>query len=174
MKISVYILLCFFTITASASIDINQLRKDYVASVKSSAKTDELCEKLEAVKNPDALIMAYLGSVQAVKAKHAWNPVIKMAFLNKVFAILNKAVEKDPNHIEIRFLRYSLQYYVPAFLGYSNNLEADKDKIVQLVKNSERTQLKVPANVLNNIVKFMLESKKCNAQEQAILKKAIT
>ncbi|HET8829231.1 MAG TPA: hypothetical protein VFM79_07800, partial [Pelobium sp.] len=74
---------------------------------------------------------------------------------------------------EVRFLRFSLQYYVPAFLGYSGNLTTDKNKIVALVKNTTAADLKMDKEVFKNIVKFMIESKKCNAQEVAILKKAL-
>ena len=73
--------------------------------------------------------------------------------------------------MEVRFLRFSLQYYVPAFLGYSGNLTVDKDKIVALIKNTTAADLKMGKEVFKNIVKFMIDSKKCNAQEIAILKK---
>jgi len=157
----------------SKAIDINQLRKDYILSVEDSDKADELCEKLEAVKNPDAIILAYLGSVQAIKGKHAWNPVNKLSYLKQGFATIDKGIAKDPNQLEVRFLRFSLQYYVPAFLGYSKNLIADKNKIVALIKNTTASDLKMSKDVFKNIINFMINSKKCNAQEIAILKKAL-
>jgi hypothetical protein len=44
---------------------------------------------------------------------------------------LSKAIAADPANPEIRFLRFSIQYYVPAFLGFSKNLDEDKKVIVQ-------------------------------------------
>ncbi len=156
------------------AIDINQLRKDYILSVEDSDKADELYKKLTSIKNPNALTLAYLGSVEAIKGKHAWNPVNKLSYLKQGFATIDKAVVKDANQLEVRFLRFSLQYYVPAFLGYSKNLMVDKDRIVALVKNDNATDANMDKTVFRTIVNFMIESKKCNDQEIAILKKALS
>lgn len=160
------------TLFAQAN-NLDQIREDYIASITDSEKADKLCDQLEDVKNPSAVIMAYLGSVQAIKAKHAWNPVSKMSYLSKGFETINKAVAKDPNQLEVRFLRFSLQYYVPSFLGYSKNLINDKNMIVSILKNSHVSKLDVNGEILKNMVNFMIVSKKCSAQEISILKKVL-
>jgi hypothetical protein len=153
--------------------DLKKIREDYIASINSSEKAETLCAQLQAVKNPDALIMAYLGSAQAIKAKHAWNPVNKMSFLNQGFKTINQAVAKDPNNLEVRFLRFSLQYYVPGFLGYSKNLDNDKEKIISLLQNQRNTNLNVDKKIIKDMVNFMIDSKKCDAKEIEILKKVL-
>jgi hypothetical protein len=152
---------------------MDQIREDYIASINDSGKADKLCNQLEDIKNPSAVIMAYLGSVQAIKAKHAWNPVSKMSYLSKGFETINKAVAKDPNQLEVRFLRFSLQYYVPSFLGYNKSLMDDKNKILSILKNTHNSKLDVNGEILKNMVNFMIDSKKCNAQEIAVLKKVL-
>lgn len=174
MKFLSTIIIFIIFSTSSYAIDIAQLRKDYITSISDSDKADELYKKLVAIKNPDALTLAYLGSVEAIKGKHAWNPVNKLSYLKKGFATIDKAVAKDPSHLEVRFLRFSLQYYVPDFLGYSKNLLADKDKIVSILKKNTSRELKVDKEILKNMVNFMIDSKKCNAQEIAVLKNALT
>lgn len=172
------LLFTFFLFTAIISnlfaVDINQVRKDYIKAVEDSDVADKLCQQLEEIKNPDALMLAYLGSVQAIKAKHAWNPVNKMSFLKQGFDTINSAVNKDPNQLEVRFLRFSLQYYVPAFLGYSKNLMNDKSKIVSILRTTDPTALKMDNSILKNMVNFMIDSKKCSEQDIAILKKSIS
>ncbi|OAQ42074.1 hypothetical protein A5893_02875 [Pedobacter psychrophilus] len=153
--------------------NLDQIREDYIACITDSDKADKLCDQLAEVKNPSAVIMAYLGSVQAIKAKHAWNPVSKMSYLSKGFDTINKAVAKDPNQLEVRFLRFSLQYYVPSFLGYSNNLMTDKNIIVSILKNSHVSKLNINEDILKNMVNFMIDSKKCSPQEIAVLKKVL-
>ncbi len=167
----VVILLIGGTVAKSLAIDLQQIRKDYIESVNSSDKADALCKQLENVKNPDAIILGYLGSVQAIKAKHAWNPVNKMAYLKKGFATIDKAIAKDANQLEVRFLRFSLQYYVPDFLGYSKNLITDKNKIVHILKAHQPGSVKLDNDVLKSIVKFMIYSKKCTDDEVNMLKK---
>ncbi len=173
MKLLFSIIIFLGSFIQSNAMDIGQLRKDYINSISNSDKADELYEKLGAVKNPDALTLAYLGSVEAIKGKHAWNPVDKLSYLKQGFATINKAVAKDPNQLEVRFLRFTLQYYVPGFLGYSKNLIADKDKIVSILKKHPSDDLKVDGEILKNMVNFMIDSKKCNAQEVAVLRKAL-
>jgi hypothetical protein len=164
----------FFSSIPSEANDIKKIREDYIAAVTNSNKANDLCVELSSIKNPDALILAYLGSAQAIKAKHAWNPVSKMSYLKEGFNTINKAVIKDPNQLEVRFLRFSLQFYVPDFLGYSKNLKIDKDKIIDLLRKKEVATLKLDKNILKDMVKFMIDSKKCNDQEIAILRKVLT
>nr|WP_294898274.1 hypothetical protein [uncultured Pedobacter sp.] len=173
MKTILSIIIFIGSFYQAKAIDINQLRRDYILSVDDSDKADELYKELKAVKNPDALTLAYLGSVEAIQGKHAWNPINKMSYLKQGFSTIDKAVLKDPNQLEVRFLRFSLQYYVPAFLGYSKNLMVDKNKIVALIKNGTASDVKMDHTVFKTIVNFMIDSKKCNAQEMAVLKKAL-
>ena len=50
--------------------------------------------------------------------------------------MLESAIKNDPESVELRFLRYSIQKNIPKFLSYSNNLEKDlkfvKDNISQI------------------------------------------
>jgi len=168
------IFITIFSINAMAAApDLKKIREDYIASISNSEKADALCTQLQSIKNPDALILAYLGSAQAIKAKHAWNPVNKMSYLKQGFNTINKAVSKDPNQLEVRFLRFSLQYYVPGFLGYSKNIETDKDKIISLLQNEKNSNLNIDKKILKDMVNFMIDSKKCDAQEIAILRKVL-
>ncbi|TKB95707.1 hypothetical protein [Pedobacter cryophilus] len=167
------LIILFSTATISMAYDMKKIREDYIAAISNSEKADKLCSELTAIKNPDALILAYLGSAQAIKAKHAWNPVNKMSYLKQGFKTIDKAIAKDPNHLEVRFLRFSLQYYVPTFLGYSKNIDTDKDKIIDLLKKKEVASLKLDKKILKDMVNFMIDSKKCDEQEIAILRKAL-
>ncbi len=157
----------------SFSYDIKKIRADYIESIENSEKADAFYKQLNAIKKPDALLMAYLGSAQAIRAKHAWNPVNKLSYIKQGFNTINKAVSLDPNHLEVRFLRFSLEYYVPAFLGYSKNQTEDKNKIIDLIKRQELSTMKVDKKILKDMVLFMETSKKCTTEEIAMLKKAI-
>lgn len=168
------IFITIFNINAMAAApDLKKIREDYIASISNSEKADALCSQLQSIKNPDAIILAYLGSAQAIKAKHAWNPVNKMSYLKQGFNTINKAVSKDPNQLEVRFLRFSLQFYVPGFLGYSKNIETDKDKIISLLQNEKNSNLNIDKKILKDMVNFMIDSKKCDAQEIAVLRKVL-
>ena len=167
------VLFLMSNITYSQAYNIDQLRKDYIEAISNSDKADELCHELSAIKNPDALLLAYLGSAQAIRAKHAWNPVNKLSYLKQGFKTMDKAVAKDPNQLEVRFLRFSLQFYVPTFLGYSKNIDTDKVKIIDLIRKNDVVDLKVDKKILKDMVNFMIDSKKCSPNEVTTLKKVL-
>lgn len=163
-----------FTSNFTQAYDIKKIREDYITAINSSDKADELYDQLSAIKNPDPLLLAYLGSVQALKAKHAWNPVSKLSYLNQGFKTINSAVAKAPNEIEVRFLRFSLEYYVPSFLGFSKNLHTDKVKIIELLQKQNPIKLDIDKTILKNMIYFMVHSDECTPEELAILEKIPT
>lgn len=157
----------------SYAYDIQKIRKDYIEAIKSESAANKLYDQLKVIKNPDPLITAYLGSAQAIRAKHAWNPVNKLNYLKEGCKTLDKAVAKNPNQLEIRFLRFSLQHYIPTFLGYSKDLNQDKAKIIELIQKHEIITLQLDKTIMRDMIKFLINSKRCDEEEIAILKEAI-
>lgn len=151
--------------------DLKQVREEYYKAVKDDKAADKFYKKLKLEDLNDPLILAYYGSAEAVRAKHAVNPYNKISFLKSGLKNLAKAVNARPESLEIRFLRFSLEHYLPSFLGMAKELTIDRQQIVRLI---DRKQLgTVDGKLLSNIVSFMKESKRCNANEIAILDKAI-
>lgn len=173
MKKILIVVLLTLIFQTGYSHDLQKIRKDYIESIKDEKSAIKLYDQLKSIKNPDPLIQAYLGSAQAVRAKHAWNPVNKLNFLKQGCNTLDLAVKRSPNQLEIRFLRFSLQHFLPPFLGYSTHLETDKDKILELIQKREVTRLQVDKEILKNMVNFMIDSKRCNAKEIVILRNVL-
>lgn len=147
--------------------EIIQIRREFYAAVTSEQVADNLFEKLKDADLRDPLILAYYGSTDALRAKHAWNPYTKVAYLKSGLKNLNKAVSASQDNLEIRFLRFSLEHYVPAFLGFSKHLNEDRKKIVALV--ADKRLGKVDETLLANIVSFMKQSGRCTDAELAVL-----
>ncbi|MBH1959656.1 MAG: hypothetical protein I8H68_06060 [Flavobacteriia bacterium] len=74
-------------------------------------------------------------------AKHAVNPWNKFSYFNKGKKALDNAISKDPNNLEIRFMRYISQEQTPAFLGYNKDLKIDKNFILAEYKKSKDEDL---------------------------------
>ena len=74
-------------------------------------------------------------------AKHAVNPISKYSYFNKGKKILEDAVKKEPNSIEIRLMRLISQEKIPSFLGYNKNIESDRNFIIKNYKNSDDENL---------------------------------
>lgn len=166
------LILLVFTLSASPlNTDLPQIRKDYYAAVNSEKAADKFHQRLKNMGSDKPVIQAYYGSSQAIRARHAINPYNKMKFLSDGLKTLQLAVNNDPENLEIRFLRFSLQHYVPSFLGMSKELTMDKAKIVSLFKQKMFGTL--DETMLKGIVSFMKESKRCSVSEIAVLDRSI-
>ena len=165
------IFLLLFLPQALFAYDIRKIRLEYNAAVNDEKKADEFYSKLEKMRPLDPLLLAYFGSAEAVKAKHALNPYSKLAYLKSGSKTLNLSVSKSPDNLEIRFLRFTLEHYVPKFLGYSKHLPEDKKKIIDLI--AKRQFGEVDSSLLKNIISFMKESRRCTKAELEVLNKAL-
>ena len=155
-------------VTAQTRLTLTDIRREFAESIESSRKTDQLHEKLSGVARPEPLVVAYRGATEALKARFAWNPYYKMQHLKKSQTSFNEAIAAAPADLEIRFLRFSILHHLPGFLVESKDLEADRKVIVNNI-----TSAPLDAELRRVIGRFMLESGRCTAQEEAIIQKAI-
>lgn len=152
---------------ANEQFDLRQLRQRYYAAVASSSVTEKLYAELKKQQRPSPVILAYVGSLEALKAKHALNPYYKIQYLKEADQTMRQAVKADPKNVEIRFLRYSYQYYVPEFLGYSEEKREDVAVIVaQLNAGNFKKQDK---ELVKNMLGFLEETKAVSVAELAKL-----
>ena len=159
------------SISTSFANDLPQIRKDYYRAVNNEKAAETFYSGLKARKSTEPIILAYFGSAQAIRARHAINPYNKLTYLKSGLKTLETAVSSSPQDLEIRFLRFSLEHYIPSFLGFSKHLETDREKIVELAKQRKFGAMDKP--LLVNLLTFMKETKRCSKQEIAILDQAI-
>jgi hypothetical protein len=74
-----------------------------------------------------SLDIAYLGAFQTMWAKHVGNPFTKLKSFNAGKQNIEKAVHLSPTDVEIVFIRHAVQQNSPAFLGYKDDIERDRD-----------------------------------------------
>jgi hypothetical protein len=144
-------------------LELKPIRQKMLLAMKSAKVTDSLYNSLNKLSNKPPVITAYLGTLDALKAKHTWNPYNKIKDLNLSRDVLQKAVTAEPHNMEIRFLRFSIQHNVPSFLGYGKNLNEDRAEIMtQLALKKDFSQDK---ELTRTIVLFLQNSKRCTAAE---------
>lgn len=166
---SLFVLVSVFFSYVSVAQDLAYIKKSMVKAVDSHELTTNLYNELSSLNSNDPLIWAYVATLEGLKAKHSWNPYSKLKYVNRADKQISKAVAASPEDLEIRFMRFSLQYYTPSFLGYSDDLVEDRKMIVRLfeLKKFGRSDL----DLVRNIAKFMLDTKLCTQAEQQVLKK---
>ncbi|MXV16042.1 hypothetical protein [Hufsiella ginkgonis] len=151
--------------------DIKQVREEFYVAVNNPAAADKFYDKLNGLKPAEPVLMAYYGSAQALKARYAWNPYKKLSYLKQGSKTLSAAVKANPDNFEIRFLRFSLQHFVPAFLGYSKELEEDRRQLIALAVKRQFGSM--DRLLINHLLEFMIDTKRCTAEEITLLKKAM-
>ena len=75
-------------------------------------------------------------------AKHAFNPIKKISHFNHGKKMLEMAVAKDPNNLEIRLMRLIAQENIPRLLGYHQHIEEDRNFLYKNYKKTTDSELK--------------------------------
>lgn len=154
-----------------SSKEIIGLKSDLVKAVDDVKLTESLLVKLNKLSNKSALVTAYIGTLEALKAKHAWNPYNKIKYVKVSMQTMQQAINMDKDNMEIRFMRFSIQHYTPSFLGFSKELALDRKEIVKHYQNGSFGV--ADQTLVKNVAKFMVESNRCTPDEVKILKKFI-
>ncbi|QPH41572.1 hypothetical protein [Pedobacter endophyticus] len=149
--------------------EIAVFKTDLVKAVENSKVTDSLYEKLAKLPGKTALVTAYTGTLEALKAKHSWNPYNKIKYVKQALITMQRAINMDPHNMEIRFMRFSVEHYTPGFLGLSKNLITDRKEIIKHYQN--RNFGSADDVLIKNVARFMIDSERCTPEEIIILKK---
>lgn len=163
--------LTMFYCSSAFSNSIDEIRNKFRSAIESPSNTDKLSDYLTKVNKSDPIVLAYSAAVEALKAKHDWNPIAKRKYMSSYEVQINEAIRRMPNNMEIRYLRYSIQLNVPSYLGYSNNLAEDKKIIVDAFINKRFTSTN--KNLILDVYHFMLESKSVTAAEKLKMDRVI-
>ena len=142
---------------------VDQIRDLYVAGVDNEGAIKQGITLIDSSPYEDPLLQAYKGAITVLKAKHAFWPAKKMRFLNEGLPILDALVAQNPSHIEIRYLRLLSCYYLPGFLGYSNQVKEDTQKLAALLPEYGHT---VPADLYLNITEFVRNARDLSEEEK--------
>jgi len=167
--IRILILLLLLQLKSFALPPISELRERFYAAVESEKVTKSLYDELAIEKvKLTPLYQGYFGAIEALIAKHSWNPYNKLEYLSKGMKSLETAIALDKDNLELRFLRFSIQHYIPVFLGQSKNLMEDRDKMVEQIKKGN---FKEEDRVLvKNVTAFLIETKRCTKEQELFLK----
>lgn len=120
------------------------------------ANTEKILEEVKAIEDPNGIIVAYEAAMHALMAKVVWNPFSKVGHLKLSQKVFDKAVKLDPSNIEIRFIRFSVEYHIPKWLGLSKHMKEDKDFILENINSFDISC--VSRDMLSYINNFIKES----------------
>lgn len=130
--------------------DLNEVRTSYNKAVLDKKLCEKMIEELELSKEKSVIALAYLGAYQTIWANHVFNPLSKLATFKNGKNNIELAISKEPENVEIRYIRFSVQKNAPSFLRYNSHLKEDKDFLVKNKKN-------INSDVLQKNIEMLLK-----------------
>jgi len=157
--------------SAQAITPKKQLRQQLIRAINNSNTTDSMYNSLIAMPVKSPVIIGYIGTLQALKAKHSWNPYSKVKQVTNAEKTFEKAIKADPHNLELRYLRYSVEHNLPKILGQSKNMAADKQEMLsQIAKKQPNDEDK---ELVINVINYLLQNGDHAAVERADLHKQL-
>ena len=144
-----------------SQLSLTEVRNAYEKAVYNEQTAIDLLANLITSNNPT--FIGYKGAVTIVMAKHVISPYKKLNYFKTGKDVLEKAIQKEPLNVELRFIRFSIQCNAPKFLDYHSNIYADKVLLLKEVKAIKDVDLK------KRITKFLLHSGEVNRTEKTTL-----
>jgi hypothetical protein len=111
------------------ALRFERARLDHLAGVDgdedAAERAEEALAALAEERRGDARVAAWLGSARLLHAKRAWAPWTKGALAEEGLALLDDAVRRAPEDLEVRFLRAVSTYALPFFYERGEAAAAD-------------------------------------------------
>jgi hypothetical protein len=169
LLISAFLFFCFTALADnSKAYKLPDLRVQFLEASKDGKAGKEFHELMSNYEDNNPVVLAYKAVSEAIMAKHVWNPYFKMKHLQASSEIFEEAVKLDAANPEIRFLRFTVEHYVPRYLNMSKNLQDDKAKIISGLQRHPNSGLST--DMARNIRDFLLTKDHCTEQEKQKLK----
>lgn len=136
MKTAILLLLMFF-----ANSSLTEVRELYSNVTNSKEKQQQFIAYMQKGNFNSAVFQAYKGASLVMTSKTAQRNERKNLFVQGAEMIEN-AVAKEPENMEIRMIRLSIQENIPKAFNYNANIQEDVDFIKNKLKTTKDTQLK--------------------------------
>lgn len=153
---------------APKSLDAQEFSRElakslYLACGKNPSLIDSAYREMRNIDvQDDALLQGYKGVITAMMAQRAVNPIVKYKHFITGRDMLEEAIEYDKESVELRCLRLAVQRYCPAFLGYSSDIEVDKDHILDKLRHNQDWK---SDPLLFGTVQWLVNSDLCTTEE---------
>ena len=108
----------------------------------------------------------YIGSLIALRGKHAFLPHTKLKWAKRGLAIMDSGLQKSPNDIEALFIHGTTCYYLPFFFRRGDDAQRDFNEIIKLMPQQMDTH---DPKLIRNVVAFLLENAKLTDDEKVYL-----
>lgn len=123
--------------------DISEVRNLYRYAKDSKQNTEKFYEVVQKMNyEEDSILSAYYGCALTLRASYAERRGDKLSFFKKGKKLIEAAIASDPNNIELRMIRLSVQSSAPRITRYYKNIDTDKIFLVENINKVSSPKLK--------------------------------
>ena len=153
VKTLISLLLCLSVGFSLPSVEM--VRENYKIALQSKENVQKFYNLLQAIPDNGSILAAYSGASRMMYARYAKN---RTELLKEGKKYIENAVQTHSNNSEIRFIRLSVQENLPKIVPYRQNIEEDKQFLIENMKN-ESAELK-------NYIKDYIKTSKIFTEEE--------
>lgn len=153
-----------------AQQDVLEIARERYFSIHSDCEWLELYKEVKDETFDNTTLLAYKGASEIASASCIKGGLKKLKFFRSGKQSLEEAVLKDPDNLEIRFLRYAVKINAPGFLNYNDYLP-DEEFILEHIDDylKKNKNLKHSLNIGN----FMIEYGRISSDRKEKIKELI-
>ena len=144
MKVLLWLYLLPFSAHAVQIFDLHEIRMLYKHAPEAKHDALQLNQLMLQADSATAapVLICYKGANEMIQAKYTLNPVNKLEKFKQGKDLIKTAFSQDTLNLEMRFIRYSIQSNLPAFLGYHDDLGKDKQFLLYNTRDNKDPELK--------------------------------
>ena len=142
--------------------DLEGLRNAYSKANLSNEGAKNFIQLADKNSSSDPLVKGYKAAAKILEAKVTTEKNKRKSFVKSGATDLEAVIKSNPNNVELRVIRMSVQENIPKIVGYSKNLKEDKTYI--LTNYSKQN-----SSLKTYIKKFAMQSKTMTATEKNAL-----
>ncbi|MCB2408188.1 hypothetical protein [Hymenobacter lucidus] len=131
-------------VPATSPYHLPTLRRHYEQAAADKAAGEKFYKLMADYNDKDAVVLGYKGAAEAIRARDA-SMFNKLGYVQAASRTFDQAVALDPNNAEVRFLRFSVETNLPAFLGLSQHIDEDRQLLVQTLLKHPKSGLDTEA-----------------------------
>lgn len=149
----------FLLLILGSNPNLAEIRKAFPTAANSEANAIAFATKLADVDSDDKTLVAYKGASITMLSKFKKKVSEKISIFKEGAKLIESAVASEPNNIEVRLVRLSIQENVPGIVKYKKNIKEDAVFILKHYKEQN--------NTLKDYLKsFILHSKSFSSEEK--------
>jgi hypothetical protein len=135
LRLIISIIVSFLLFTLQELSDVRRL---FVDAPLNGVKSEAFYDFIGNYNKEDKVLWAYKGAAISLKAKFTKTIKEKKSLFIEGVKCIENAVKSEPNNLEIRLIRLSIQENAPKILNYRKNIDEDKKL---LLSNFEQQNL---------------------------------